>query len=198
MTKPTRPGTSRASIRMVLVALLACLGMLAAVPGMRAQSAMAAEVGENIITSTTLSSDTIRKNAPVVLHMEFRLPDNTIHEGDTSTITLPEGYDLDATPIKVSADSFTDEANPAQLTVTNKKTPEPTPQPDNPTPEPKEETPQPPTKPTQTATAQQKPKAAKTAKAPLAATGADSVAALSVALAALVAGLLIMRRLHKD
>lgn len=123
---------------------------------------------------------------------------------DDYTITeteAPEGYDRNATPIKLSADSFTGEDNTAQLTVTNTKTPEPepepTPEPEQPTPQPKKETPQPTPKTNQTA--QQKPKAAKkSAKTPLAATGADSVAALSVAMAALAAGLLIMRRLHKD
>ncbi|WP_156100160.1 Ig-like domain-containing protein [Bifidobacterium cuniculi] len=74
------------------MAVLTCIGLLGMAPAMCARTATVAEVSENIVTSATLSSDTIRKNSPVELRMEFRLPNNTIHEGDTSTITLPEGF----------------------------------------------------------------------------------------------------------
>lgn len=54
--------------------------------------ANAVGLSESIITAAKLSFTTIRPYRRVESAMEFRLPNNTAHEGDTSAIRLPEGF----------------------------------------------------------------------------------------------------------
>lgn len=74
------------------IAALIAFVMACAVALSGASNATAAELAENIITSAKLSSTTIQPNQRVELEMEFRLPNNTVHKDDTSTIRLPDGF----------------------------------------------------------------------------------------------------------
>ncbi|TCD54901.1 hypothetical protein EJ419_00445 [Alloscardovia theropitheci] len=75
----------------LLVATLV-MSALVLVPGVR--SAHAAEINEPIITSASVASTPLYSvaGATVKLTMDFQLPNNIIHEGDTSTLTLPSGF----------------------------------------------------------------------------------------------------------
>ena len=60
--------------------------------------AHAAELGSNVITSASIAkidgspmTGTIAAWQPFRINVNYKLPDNTVHEGDTTTITLPAG-----------------------------------------------------------------------------------------------------------
>lgn len=87
---PYAGGRRNAVMSAVAAAIATIVAFALALPG--AAQAHAAELAENIITSARLSSETIHPYQSVELAMEFRLPNNTVHEGDTSTIRLPQGF----------------------------------------------------------------------------------------------------------
>lgn len=75
-----------------LVALVVAIAMIMSTALFGATRANAAELSESIVTSAELTSKTIRPNQVVEFKMGFKLPNNAVHEGDTSTIRLPEGF----------------------------------------------------------------------------------------------------------
>lgn len=75
-----------------IAALVVAIAMIMSTVLFGAVQANAAELNENIITSATLKSKVIRPYQTVELEMGFKLPNNVAHEGDTSTVRLPEGF----------------------------------------------------------------------------------------------------------
>lgn len=52
----------------------------------------AKEVSGQIVAQAKLSQTTIQDTAGVQLNLDFQIPNNMVHAGDTSTLTWPDGY----------------------------------------------------------------------------------------------------------
>ena len=79
----------------LIVAVLVSIAVLAS-PQVRLSQASAAELTENIITSASVTKKELNPNDYTTqLNMGFKLP-NSIHKGDTSTITLPSDFTFNA------------------------------------------------------------------------------------------------------
>ena len=79
----------------LIVAVLVSIAVLAS-PQVRLSQASAAELTENIITDASVTKKELNPNDYTTqLNMGFKLP-NSIHKGDTSTITLPSDFTFNA------------------------------------------------------------------------------------------------------
>lgn len=76
----------------IVIALVAAVAMVVPTMLLAVPSAAAQEISKNIITSASVNPDTVQPLGTATLTMEFQLPNNTIHAGDTSTITLPANF----------------------------------------------------------------------------------------------------------
>ncbi len=87
------PRLYQSKIVRLMVALVSAIAMLVAVFFAAPRVTYAVELSDNIITDASLTKKEVNSNGSTTdLVMNFKLPNNKIKAGDTSTISLPEGF----------------------------------------------------------------------------------------------------------
>lgn len=87
------PRLYQSKIVRLMVALVSAIAMLVAGFVAAPRVTYAVELSDNIITDASLTKKEVNSNGSTTdLVMNFKLPNNKIKAGDTSTISLPEGF----------------------------------------------------------------------------------------------------------